>query len=96
MSLWVDLYGFSDDDRIGDLDLSDAARWLVTRDTIPLRTWTFGDETFIKFCTSQYLHVAVSLVQRYVKQQYDAYCVLQDASDFEFKHCFTVSFIDNR
>jgi len=96
MSLWVDLYQFDDSDQFGDIDLSDGAKYLVRRDTMPLKRWVFGDETFLQFQSRQYLHVAVSLVSRYVWDTYGAHASLVDAVDYEHKHKFTVSFIDGR
>jgi len=96
MSLWVDLYGFDDNDQFGDVDLSEGAKYLVKRDTIPLNRWQFGEETFMSFASHQYLHVAVSLVSRYIFDTFGAQARLVDATDYEFKHKFTVSFVDNR
>lgn len=96
MSLWVDLYGFDDDDRYGDTVLSGPAKRLIDRDIIPLRRWTFGDETFIMFQSSQWLHVAVSAVSRYIADEFGAIARLENKEDFEFNNRFTVSFTDNR
>jgi hypothetical protein len=96
MSLWVELYGFDDNDRIGDLYLSDSARKLVERDTFPMRKWVFGDSTYIQFTSSQFLHVAMALVVKYIRKEFDAHATLVDATDYEFKHKFIVTFVDGR
>jgi len=96
MSLWVDLYGFDDDDRMGDMEMSSHAQELVKKDTIPMRRWQFGDETFIQFTSSQFLHVAVSLAQKYIHKQFDARATLASAEDYEWKHAFVMVFVDGR
>jgi len=96
MSLWVDLYGFDDDDRYGDLIISGPAKRLIARDIIPVRRWTFGDTTFITFSTSQWLHVAVSAVSRYIADEFESVPQLENSEDFAFTGKFTVSFYDKR
>lgn len=96
MSLWVDLYGFDDEDRYGDMNLSGPVRRLIECDVMPVRRWEFGDTVFITFQTSQWLHVATSLVSKYVTKEFGSVPKLENAEDFAFTGKFTVSFEDNR
>ena len=96
MSLWVDLYGFDETDRYGDLHISGNAKALIEKGITPIAHWSISDEMFVRFNTRHDLRYAIQHVSMYIVKEFSCVPCLENSDDFEFNGMFTVSFTDNK
>lgn len=85
-----------DDDYDEDSFISPEARQCIAHGVMPVRMYVLGDSTYITFDSRHRLPQAASIAQLYCKRAFGDGGVVVDAEDYEWKHRFTVSFVDCR